>query len=259
MTRGKPHVRKDDEWVPLMDSDNWNPPQPQSNEKIWRYRSLGQYVTLLDREKLWFTRADQFDDPYEGSVPEPNIHDRHSKYADKGIQSSIENVYRSLRYLTYLNCWHMNDHESDAMWQLYADGQGVAIISTPAKLKNALNAEKLEFGEVSYIDYSTERIPEESTIAPFYYKRAGFKHEREYRVLHRDPEKFPDSGVPIVELGEYQDTGTPFSVEIDTLIEKVLVAPTAPDWLQSTVKSVTDQYGYDFGVEPSRMGGEPKF
>ncbi|MFC7213705.1 DUF2971 domain-containing protein [Saliphagus sp. GCM10025334] len=259
MSRLIPHVVQNEESVPLIESDKWNPPQPKSDEKIWRYRSLGQFVTLLDREKLWFSRSDNFDDPYEGSVPPMNIHDRRSKY-DEGTQAALSDTYRSFRLLTYLNCWHMNNHESDAMWRLYTDGRGVAIISTPESVKKSLeNTDDLEFGEVTYIDYSKETICEDSTIAPYYHKRNGFRHEQEYRILYRDLDKFPENGVPYTKLGDVLNSGKQMSVDVDTLIEKILIGPTAPEWLHSTVKSITEKYGYEFEIESSELNQQPQF
>ena len=41
-----------------------------------------------------------------------------------------------------VSCWHIDEHESEAMWQLYtAAGQGIAIESTKARLESALGGD----------------------------------------------------------------------------------------------------------------------
>ncbi len=43
--------------------------QPEnSNMKIWRYVDFAKYVAMLQQKAIYFTRLDQFADPYEGSL-----------------------------------------------------------------------------------------------------------------------------------------------------------------------------------------------
>ncbi|WP_049971200.1 DUF2971 domain-containing protein [Haladaptatus cibarius] len=254
----EPRQWNGEEWVDLF-QDEWRPPQPSSDEQLWRYRSLGQYVTFLDREELWFSRADQFDDPYEGSLPRLNVEKRDMEF-EKVRSEGMKRAIEGSRYFSFLNCWHMNNHESDAMWRMYTENNGVAIITNPMNLKNAIESEKdILSGKVEYADYENEIIPDGNTISPYYYKREGFRHEHEYRLFFQessDPSKETKS---MIEILQSQETGIPISVDPDTLVEKVLVAPTAPSWLEETVRSVTRKYGYDFDVSPSKMDGEPLF
>src|SRR5258706_406031 len=53
-----------------------------------------------------------------------------------------------------VNCWHVNEGESAAMWDLYANSKGIAIRSTVGRLKKSLRPEqrkialcKVEYGE----------------------------------------------------------------------------------------------------------------
>jgi hypothetical protein len=44
-----------------------------------------------------------------------------------------------MRVHTYLNCWHLNDYESAAMWDIYQrNNDAIAIQSTYTKLCNSL-------------------------------------------------------------------------------------------------------------------------
>jgi hypothetical protein len=45
--------------------------------------------------------------------------------------------------------------------------------------------------------------------------------------------------------------------DLDRLIERVVVSPTAPSWFADLVRSVTHRYGFDFRIEDSELGREP--
>jgi len=40
---------------------------PSPNAQLWRYMDFTKYVSLLSSRALYFTRADQFEDTYEGA------------------------------------------------------------------------------------------------------------------------------------------------------------------------------------------------
>lgn len=43
--------------------------------KIMRYMDFAKFISILENKELYLTRADKFEDPLEGSLPE--------KYADR--------------------------------------------------------------------------------------------------------------------------------------------------------------------------------
>jgi hypothetical protein len=45
---------------------------PKDNCTLWRYVDLTKLLSLLENRTLHFTRADEFDDPYEG-MPSPAV------------------------------------------------------------------------------------------------------------------------------------------------------------------------------------------
>lgn len=42
---------------------------PEDTACLWRYMSFEKFVSLLATKTLFFTRADKFDDPFEGFTP----------------------------------------------------------------------------------------------------------------------------------------------------------------------------------------------
>src|SRR5438270_12340311 len=46
---------------------------PDLASVLWRYVDLPQLLWVLESRALWFSRLDQFEDPYEGAPPRPLI------------------------------------------------------------------------------------------------------------------------------------------------------------------------------------------
>jgi hypothetical protein len=46
----------------------FNPPDNE-NCKIWRYLDIPKFFWLLEKQSLYFSRADLLGDPFEGSIP----------------------------------------------------------------------------------------------------------------------------------------------------------------------------------------------
>ncbi|WNZ54066.1 hypothetical protein QT397_02130 (plasmid) [Microbulbifer sp. MKSA007] len=81
--------------------------------KIWRYMDLAKYISLLQTKSIRLTRADLFEDPYEGLYNEPTI-EANANIAPPSLRS-IELARDFSRKLegdkksTFINCWHWNN------------------------------------------------------------------------------------------------------------------------------------------------------
>lgn len=42
--------------------------------KVWRYMDFTKFVSLLDKRELWFTRADELNDPFEGTLSRMSLY-----------------------------------------------------------------------------------------------------------------------------------------------------------------------------------------
>jgi hypothetical protein len=40
--------------------------EPPADTVVWQYMDFTNLVSILERKELFFSRADNFDDPYEG-------------------------------------------------------------------------------------------------------------------------------------------------------------------------------------------------
>src|SRR5687768_7249844 len=79
------------------------------NTKVWRYLSFTKFVSLLHTQALHFARSDQFDDAFEGTVPESAVTHLRDFFArtfpnaDELAQQYIQ-AAEAVRLFTYINC-----------------------------------------------------------------------------------------------------------------------------------------------------------
>ena len=234
---------------------SWCGECPPKDSKIWRYLDFVKLTSLLDKEALYFPRADLLGDPFEGSISKMNIKKR-------GQSTDFSEHYKWFRKLTVINSWHLNEFESDAMWKLYSgEGQGIAIQSTVGHLKNSLKKykrDKIYMYKVKYVDYDDYWMAEHN-LAIFFYKRKSFQHENEFRaVIQKVSLIDPVNCIPLDKM-PFKDGGLYVPVDLEKLIEKVYLSPTCPDWQRELIQSTLNKYGINKKVWHSRLRDEPIF
>jgi hypothetical protein len=247
----------------------------QANAPIWRYFSFPKFVSLLQQRALYFSRANQLGDSLEGSLTQAVEVERQAWLANPpaGLsREALEQVFRnnsSIRetntWCMYVNCWHLGEQESMAMWRGYGDGAyGVAIQSTFEKLDASVptralkdNPASLFIGQVKYIDHASEidRIPEEANVyAPFICKSNAYRHEREVRAMFWDINGFTMrayNATPVV--------GHFVAVDLHQLISEVVVSPLAPEWFDEVVRRTCEAFGELTRVRRSTVLRKPVF
>lgn len=221
-----------------------------------------KYVSLIAYSSLFFCRSDLFKDPFEGSYSKANLALRPHVYKDvpseqlKKMTEQISGFSKWVREWTYINCWHANDFESAAMWDLYTKtDDAVAVETTYQRLKNALPDNSF-LGLVNYIDYDSEWLPEGNSFYPFMHKRKSFEHEKEVRAVIQEL-PITDKGI---EVGKPNNQpGIKIPVLLNNLIVGIHVAPTAPTWLADIVAEVSAKYNVSASVKQSNLYSEPVF
>ncbi len=232
---------------------------PQSDAVLWRYMDFTKFVSLLEKESLFFARADKLGDPFEGSFSKANEALRPILYKDTLSEEALQGLVQFTKELprfTLINCWHENPHESAAMWKLYSrENDGIAIKTNFESFKKSfICSEDINIGSVSYVDYDSHFIPEKNVMLPFLHKRKSFEHEREVRAIEFTipvNDKGIDTSRDICDIGKY------YKVDLSLLIKEVIIAPFAPDWFLELVKSVTTRYNFNFNVIRSTQTDEP--
>lgn len=218
-----------------------------------------KFVSMLDNNSLFFTRSDKFEDPFEGTYSKANQMIRPMVYKDTGISEvvlrQIDEFSKRLREHMLISCWHMNEHESAAMWKLYLQSnEGIAIQSTYNRFCQCFQAanESIYIGKVDYVDYESDWIPEGNAFSPFLFKRKSFEHEREIRAIIDDSTIDQENR----ELPRFE-IGTNIHVDLNILIENVYVSPTSPKWFKDLVSSILSKYELNRDVIQSTLYQSP--
>jgi hypothetical protein len=217
------------------------------DRKIWRYLDFTKFVYLLKKEALIFTRVDKLEDQFEGSYSRPTIDDRQKEYTfESGLSpETLSEVFEKFRAYTFVNCWHINEYESAALWDLYTKGaEGIAILSTDKKLRDALPKNVL-LDHVTYIDYDKDLMRYDNPLYTFFYKRKSYEHEHELRAAflclpregggyHTSP---PDINFTFDLNEKLPFSAYPIPVDLDSVIDEMRVHPLAEDWFKEVVES----------------------
>lgn len=265
---------------------------PNRSEKLWRYMNLEKFVSLAQTSALFFCRIDRLGDPYEGMVPfgtaEALGEGRASSWLAGGDGSAIERakmarIYASMEPIqsgqarqaievsgfngvVLANCWHRFNFESDAMWRLYAgSGNGVAIVTTGQSLTDALTCDEDVFiGDVGYFDYQkwSPEFPIHKAFGLQLAKRKAFEHEREVRALSMVPMEW--SPPPSKERSPYpkwwldDQPGHLLKVDLRSLIQSVVTAPTSAPWFLDLIRRLCRDIGLDTKVAQSTLLDPPE-
>lgn len=242
---------------------------PPSNREIsvWRYVDLAKLLSLLQQRSLWFSRADQLGDPHEGSLGRVSATLRGQQYrsAEWGPSAAPDIVERLIsngpaltqgftRH-TFVNCWHMNESESVAMWQIYGGaGAPVAIRSTFKRLCSSLRGEVPTYvGEVRYVDPDVDAVPYGNSFAPFVHKRLAFSYERELRAVQA---RIPVTGESL-DLNAPSPQGVAEPVDLNELILQIVVGPNQPSWYREVVEATVAAFAPQVPVVPSSLDTDP--
>lgn len=216
---------------------------PSDNSKLWRYLDFAKFMSLLDSKNLFFVRADNLPDKFEGFWSKTN--------------TELDQYLLDLKKETYLSCWHQNEIESATMWEVYPKSDyGIAIKSNFKRLKESLNEglnRDIYIDKVEYTDIILDTIPKISQ-EPFVRKRKYFKEDNEIRAIiqkinPKDTEI--DPSIKVVENGLY------VNVSLDVLIEEIITSPNAPEYFNNLVQSIVNKYRLNKRVIKSSLGDIP--
>ena len=235
----------------MLDNEHESFFPPSANCTLWRYMDFTKFFSLLENRSLFFPRADQFDDPYEGAWSNAGIAllrdqvtmgDLPPQTVDQMLAAT-----EGFRQRMFISCWFASEHESAAMWNLYLQSpEGVAIQTDYDTLASALSRSPLTVRTtmVQYVDYDRVSIPFRNLLFPFVHKRSSFAHETELRAIVWSSENVNKTQIPDGAMGVTID------VVPEELIKSVHVSPTAPRWFGELVEQVLRRYGPSIPVVP---------
>ncbi|ENX41559.1 DUF2971 domain-containing protein [Acinetobacter sp. NIPH 2100] len=237
--------------------------------KLWKFMDLIKFLNLVLTEQLHFQRINSFKDTYEGY--DQYFYKNELSKVFPGEQDQLKKLSEAIRFNSYVSCWHSNEYESAAMWDLYASKNGsIAIESNLEALKESIleHPEMMfEFNNVTYIDYNKhEKTKASQQIDEIFrcqfYKRKSFKHENEYRVILRPFNNKNNKGIlNIVTIARNQSLevirSTPVTmkapVDIKKLIKKIYISPDTSEWETKTIISLLERINLDIEIVKSEL------
>lgn len=262
------------------------------DKKLWRYMSLDKLINILSEKKLFFTPLSFYKntDPFESLVPRMVLNkmrefllsinensmsekklfleyiESRQKIVDPKVLSELNkkfddllpnmaNVFFKILETTVVNCWHMNDVESEAMWRLYSDvNKGIAIQTTVQDLVDSMSDDRIFFSKVKYVDFYSETmdikeyIIDGMVLSPLL-KREAFKHEQEVR-LHFTPNRNYNEYIS----QDFKPKSELIDVDISKLISKIYISPYAREPYISSVRTLAKLYGIpDENIKCSKL------
>lgn len=229
---------------------------PDKSLTIWRYLDFTKFVDLLITNQLFFCRSDKFEDPFEGVF----------KLKDFERNKGIFSLQHLTKKFYFLNCWHINENQSDAMWKIFLNtNNGIAIKSTVDRLINGLAPakENIHISKVYYRDFKKVTFGElffepqnklldgtGNSLNQFNYKRISFEHEKELRLYYIDrpiPHAIKD-GIPREPLTEKR-----IDVNLQEMISEIVIAPFADIWFKELVEQILLRLDLKFAVSKSDL------
>lgn len=238
----------------------------EGNPTLWRYMSSSKFENLLNDSSIYFCRVDRMaekEDPFEASLTRIE-----RDWASK-ITRKLGEFSRNYRRQLFINCWHINDNESDAMWKLYLPKfQGIAIKTNFNRLIDCLEGSRIEstyflekdqaiwVSKIRYIDYQHDRWFHKTDypykglnlLTPFVHKRKEFKHENEFRLFIKTEvtKQNPPEGIKVY-------------IPLVKLIDAVILPPNADQGFKDEILKMIAAFNFHFPVRKSNMSAEVFF
>lgn len=238
--------------MPYLDHPHLN--QISSEQVLFRYMHFSKYVSMLQNKALYFPSLIQLDasDPWEGHHSKLNFIDQtaHKISLPSGDflewnRSDLSKSAESSRKNLFVNCWHMNNNESDAQWRIYGDSiDSLAIVSTKARLGKAITDQRKIYGtKIHYYDPCQEVTPVGNILYPVSCKRSAFSHEREFRLIYWN----------LQGSSQAEEFSGLITVDLKEMIERVVVSPRAEKWFVKVIEELTFSMGLSFCITQSDL------
>ena len=284
---------------------------------LWRYMSLPKFLSLIQQNSLFMGNLERMahDDKFEGILPSANfVHRKWMSvndvplpilnklkmnviyYETGNLQACLEN-YKEVQELRikqafahrrsyFVNCWHLNEYESLAMWDIHSKkDEGIAIVSSESNFIGAFSDLRKDIfgGVVKYADYDCPNftIDVDNGFNSIMHKRASYDYEREYRLVFWDKEvthkyittqavEFGSNGEGSLSFGrasigrsaeeiENIEPKVSFDAKCDLnkLINEIYVSPSAPSWFFDIVNNIVKKYEVNVPVNQSKLTNDP--
>jgi hypothetical protein len=220
---------------------------PEKDAKIWRYMDFAKLVWMLNHRCLFFTNVDKLKigDPFEGSCQPSELLKSVPELVAKDFAGKMGSCGPPLT----VNCWHLNEDESDAMWKLYGGAnEGIAIQSTFSRMVQAFEGfpDSVYIGKIQY----NKKFKGIDIFKPILTKRTCFKHEEELRAVIWETSKVTERA---------NDGSVLAEVDLRALIENIYAAPSSSGEYREKVREIVKKFGLEIPVLQSELDRQPLY
>jgi hypothetical protein len=227
-----------------------------------------KFEDLLITSELFFNRADRFpQDDQEGLAPSAyaRLHGLNPlDILDNEQLRHHEGTDAQFRESFFINCWHLYREETAAMWKNFGQ-DGVAIVSTYAKLKTALDVlPESDDPHLGLVRYGTTHLTGRNLMVQITTKREDFAGEREVRALlwirdeyaginrHFDVNNRAHNRPLTPPPGRVKNSHRRH-VDLHSLLSGVVVTPWAETDTLRDFERLVSSSGHGFPVVPSEL------
>lgn len=210
-------------------------------------------ATLQQEEKHWELKGlDEFQD---GSAPD--------------ISTGMYETRKAARHYYYPSCWRIGTSEDRDIWKCYTgideeNKRGIGFETTVGQIKQHLQPdEKLYMGAVWYQRRETEYTSNFPFFDLYFFKDQEFDREQEFRALANrngnpplmlDGREWTENMLP-----EDQPSAAYLKGDLDTLINRVIVAPEAGDDIWEEVEETLSEFSIDAEIIGSQLEDSGEF
>jgi hypothetical protein len=224
--------------VPI-DPQDWPYRELPPFEILWRYMDFWKLEDMLTRSALYFSRPDQFKDPFEGRFSLGNATTMsasdaafYAAYRMEPLNKQLEAGQEIMRRVVFISCWQRGSKESREMWDAYTSGPESVVISTSAKALYLFVDGQIVKSPVKYHGDSFPRTEFDHTTL-FFYKPALYRFEHEFRMLLTPGEHESIRG---------DEVGRRVPIRLKKIVRRVITHPKASEEFKVKVDHLLEQF-----------------
>lgn len=226
---------------------------PEDATVIWRYMELWKFQSMIQKNSIFFSRADKQTDKLEGEYPEAMLAELERTFGD-GISSDDGITYTFREWHTQkeirsrlISCWSAAPRESRRMWERYTDSkESIAVCTTIGRFKGCFHDRVEPVVWIGKVRYGEEenRLPNSISkwdgnfwLYPFFAKKDTYRWENEVRAIVNLALRRQ------AQLADSQD-GCYVKADLQILIDSVWIHPQSPERLRGQVRAKLKKHGF---------------
>ena len=269
--------------------------QPSEDSFLYRYITIEKLLDFLFNHRIPLIRLNVFEDKLEGAAMDHlllnlgsnKLTEELAPWAGKLLKGVLFNVNTSKRnslrrqreifqQTNYAHCWHANNHESIAMWQIYSNPNSVAVRIPYKVFKTELlnynfelssyNHKILKFGSVHYHRFNDfddlSNAITKNDIRGFL-KEYSFQHEQEFRIMLEINEVASKEAVrknmildeQIEKMNNLKDLKILYFklTNFEILPFEIISHPKSQEWHQNNIKALLSKFDLPFKLKDSSI------